>query len=946
MARMPLMIPLLILFFLLACQFGNAQVSNCTACPDVVSYYHSPSQPVCESAFVPSCCPVGFQNCTCRPIISSFVVNVNFTNTIRFCQGNSSPCCKQCSCTGDPHCISFAGQAKEWVVCDVRNSQCQFFYGNARANCAKATYLGQQCQMRRDPSGKLFCQYPLAAPQPQMNMYSKTYRSQSDGKMYQFRIELILSVFGSTSVIQIWDKVPTTVKLPDNNPTYTFSLTFATKKKRRITYCNYPSVYSSQIMTSPSEDILYIDNLDSAVQLQLNCNRRKSAWGTNWDVYSLEDPLFNPAQSGGFCYLGYIAEMGIDMNRTSACVTVDQELFAGYFKRYVGYGKRTCNNRSPLFLDECKTTWCSKPLQYLYPGEPAIPNWKAAGFSSINQCVQFTTTGDPQNFLRTICAVSPAVRFISSPALCDSIEVCRVCMQNVMDYPADVQQTLGKPAATKSPTVPCNINAFIADGLALKALPANVGGLEIQRGDLITNQWTSVFAATDSSINQQTQSCGCFEVDFPAQLGTGLYRMNQCFSNPPQDPCVGSPEYNITLSCGPPYATTFSPTKSPTASPNTNPKSPTSSPSRAPTSSIPTFSPSFAPTSSPTVCYDPNLGLSFCKNTPNTCNNNPNCVCSANHCVQNLAIPSCPLNLLPCCNAGDTQCINAFQQAKVGYEVCTGDELCLPSCCSGSYAATCQIPCNSTWGPTVSPSLSPITEKPSIAPSTSKPSFSPSHAPSHAPTLICNDPNKLYHPCTLTSNPCFGDSKCTCSAGQCVVNLYEQGCPTGLLPCCAPTDTTCINTYTSYGVNFEVCVNGTLCLPTCCSSLYESTCQAPCNTTIVSPQPTTLQPTSHAPTASPSFGTCIDKNAQFVMNNTCLFNTTSCGPTSKNCTCSIGNCVVPFSNCNDAGPNECCPDYETSCQGLGLNSTCPFGFICTPTCCSEIYSFACQPACY
>ena len=185
----------------------------------------------CVNVIAPSCCLGNFQNCGCRELYK-FVLEPPDVglDTIGFCNGPSKQCCSNCSCTGDPHCIAFDGNHVNWVICDTRNADCNFFAGGIKNVCPKVTYDGLPCVIRPDASGKSFCQPNPTLPPPVMVMYEKTYIGK-DSNHYQFKVLLNLAVYGTIDEIQIWDKIPVGVDISTVHPTYTFALEFLSSKK-------------------------------------------------------------------------------------------------------------------------------------------------------------------------------------------------------------------------------------------------------------------------------------------------------------------------------------------------------------------------------------------------------------------------------------------------------------------------------------------------------------------------------------------------------------------------------------------------------------------------------------------------------------------------------------------------------------------------------------------
>ena len=548
----------------------------------------------CVNIYAPSCCLGSYQNCGCREL-ATFVLNENEVglDTIGFCNAPTKQCCLDCSCTGDPHCVAFDGHHANWVVCDTRNADCNFFAGGIKNTCPRVKYDNLPCVIRPDASGKDFCQpNPLTTP-PVMVMYEKTYVGK-DAQTYQFKILLHLAVYGSIDQIDVWDKIPINQDISTVSPTYTFSLEFLSsrKKKRkhqpaRSALCLYPPGLEGIPISSTSE-VVSLMNLDSEVQLILQCNKRKSQWGTNWDVISLKDPFFDVTSSSGFCPTGVISEIGSNPQQVT-CTSIDFTLLTGYFKKYVHYPSKFCHVKSPTFLTDCKSKWCSNRVMFpSSPEEMLMSNYQLLGFSSVQACVAFVTPS--QNFLAAVCAVSPSIRPMD-PSQCESDSACYQCMNNVEDFPLDLPTILGpthEPAPTVAPTAPCNLDELLTSGLLLKQLPEGVGGIQINANT------APIFALTDDEINQAIASCGCFKLPMIASaFPAAIYQVNQCFPTRFSDECTGSTEYNLTLACvNENIVQTSVPSQSPTQLPSSSPVTPTGNPTNSPPSSPPPSSPS------------------------------------------------------------------------------------------------------------------------------------------------------------------------------------------------------------------------------------------------------------------------------------------------------------------------------------------------------------------
>lgn len=65
-----------------------------------------------------------------------------------FEETNSRSCCVQCSCAGDPNCISFEGDEELWVVCDARTVP----DSPVRRRNGFCKLTEEQCAQERDPS--------------------------------------------------------------------------------------------------------------------------------------------------------------------------------------------------------------------------------------------------------------------------------------------------------------------------------------------------------------------------------------------------------------------------------------------------------------------------------------------------------------------------------------------------------------------------------------------------------------------------------------------------------------------------------------------------------------------------------------------------------------------------------------------------------------------------
>jgi len=140
-----------------------------------------------------------------------------------------------------------------------------------------------------------------------------------------------------------------------------------------------------------------------------------------------------------------------------------------------------------------------------------------------------------------------------NPALCQSDDDCKSCMDDIMDYPEEIGTILqGSPVATASPTSACS--NVLAIGLARKSLSPQFSGVEIDYFDTTTSTWTPVFAL----FNSEVESCGCKPIvakstntDALVLMKAGKYRLKQCSglnNSPDQDLCTSAPGYNTTVS--------------------------------------------------------------------------------------------------------------------------------------------------------------------------------------------------------------------------------------------------------------------------------------------------------------------------------------------------------------------------------------------------------------
>jgi hypothetical protein len=262
------------------------------------------------------------------------------------------------------------------------------------------------------------------------------------------------------------------------------------------------------------------------------------ASNNRWDVISLVDPWWqttsvigtgNP-NSSGFCATGLIPENTGET--VGGCRTQDKQLamFHG------------CVNKP---MSTCYQQFCTKYASKLtFPGVAAKP-----------PCVAFMKMVDT-NYLAASCAVAK-MDAPADPSKCAKDKDCQKCMDDITDFPDEINVVLGakvNAVATSPPTNTCPKD-LVDTGLRRKKLSQETDGIQIEYQDPVTKNWNSVFALLDSEI----ASCGgCRNVmnvngsvaSNQALLTPGKYRIKQCTgldTNPNQALCDGALGYNATV---------------------------------------------------------------------------------------------------------------------------------------------------------------------------------------------------------------------------------------------------------------------------------------------------------------------------------------------------------------------------------------------------------------
>jgi hypothetical protein len=446
--------------------------------------------------------------------------------------------CATCRCIGDPHCISFAKTPASFVVCDVRDANCEFPKGQPLVKkCASLTYMGAQCVMRKDLTGHTFCMFPTTKPPPMMNMYSKQYLD-TNNVQQQFQIELTLQVYGSIGEVDITDA----------GQVYKFGFSFA----GHTLSCTVPPNLSSISSKPFSNGKIILDKLPSGVQISMQCIIKSHMWGSRWEVTELADEYVpNDPNRGGFCQTGVIPESdGIP----TPC-TMDRKilsLFEQWGYRCIGPDATFAPTPPPSDNSgaeaggwsayNCKQNWCTKSL---LSGIGGI-NWKYLGFSSVGACQNFVTVGG-DNFIKSVCAASPRSS-TKDPTQCQNDDGCRDCMDNLKDFPDDALDVL-RPQNTAG----CNPTSLFENGKANAGKPLLIGGVKILFQAPGTSTFQTIWQATDDDIALFNRQCGC--IDFMNQVteaaftAPGTYQVQQCY---PENQfitgrCTAAPGYALEV---------------------------------------------------------------------------------------------------------------------------------------------------------------------------------------------------------------------------------------------------------------------------------------------------------------------------------------------------------------------------------------------------------------
>ena len=499
------------------------------------------------------CQPSTEPGCTCQEGLNA-AINIS----MKLCP-STKQCCSSCRCIGDPHCVSFGNEAASWVVCDVRNAECQLPPPSTLSKtCSQQTYQGAQCLMRPDLTGHTFCQYPLSKPPPTLNMYSRTYVSTTTGLSQVFNITLQLGVFGSIDTITILD----------GGSTYKFGFSFKNKVLKCIVPSNLNQISSGKI--SGNGGTLLLDKLDSGVLIELQCIVIKHMWGTRWEVLTLQDDFLSGLTNrAGFCQTGIIPESAgspeteCNMDRT----LLTQFNLWGYYCQgpSSSFGSTAAPSMSSNASDVggvsitlCKQNWCSKPLLSTGTGI----NWVAANFSSLAACQNFVSVpGD--NFLAAVCCVAPGVDW-GHPATCSTDEACSNCVNDLKDFPIEMVDIL-KPAAvhppassqaaTRAPTSSCDPDSLLTLGLENAASGALLvtGGVKLLFQAEDETSATLIWQATDAEIEAYTSACGCIDFLLNSESITftsaGNYTIQQCFPENEfvMSQCLAAPTYLLEV---------------------------------------------------------------------------------------------------------------------------------------------------------------------------------------------------------------------------------------------------------------------------------------------------------------------------------------------------------------------------------------------------------------
>jgi len=511
--------------------------------------------------------------------------------------GDEDVCCRECTCFGDPNCISFEGVRDEWIPCDGRLADnCRM----KKSVCRNSTGPGgHQCKwLKRSDEWVSFeesgspCQPDFAREgYPTMNMYSV-----GDS----FSLQLVL---GERGVIKQVD-----LKTSDG----TFALNAATcfeydprEGKDALDAWTGDAVPSSWTATTPNELEIWHGIDDRALGLHVDIVCTKNFVPSNFNgtarprlnVHRLIDAEDSRDGESGFCSDDIILDKtGSHTERTSS---IQQDCLDENIPGLLETCKALMSSQCTYYqLDNRITEWCAKAdlARSLMVNEDSCVVSLTKG-TQAERNIKWTEAVCMINRLNVVSCKQDISQFgwdtflaTRSDGMIDDGNAIQSCTSDASLYGVDTSTCTQGVAVEYLQDEEWKQSFFIPNSMP----PCNneIVVNAVNHPELFLHP-IRISQCDQSSICTLANECeanGGFSTSF-------LFSSTDCpTASPTTSPTTAAPTDSPTVS-----PTTLAPTDSPTVSPTT--LAPTDSPTVSPTTLAPTDSPTpepTEPTSSPT----------------------------------------------------------------------------------------------------------------------------------------------------------------------------------------------------------------------------------------------------------------------------------------------------------------------------------------------------------
>lgn len=419
----------------------------------------------------------------------------------------TTTCCEQCSCYGDPHCNSFSGVSRSWFICDSRVQ--------GKNGCHESR---PKCESTMDPYGKpCIWQNPNNGPwdvaiKGAQCTYDKANSLQPDMVMYsfpQFLTQLYLGERGIIEAVQIAQRQNEKYFLTSDNCFATPNMPWRASLDANSPPKDPNWLPKSWTMVERDGDYIWRTNgIIGGVQLVIQCTQNRVRvngevrLGMTRLAVDIIDPIQGRADAAGFCQTG-LFDIELETPGALRGTAKLQNTCQANQNNELMIAKEICaQSTTKQGVNACKRKFC-----------------QAARPDDVQQCVKDIKK---HSWPKTFCAAYTTAS--RRPAACNGEQNCIRCIDDISDF--GWQAAIVKYVENTVPPGPS-----LTECTPPQDLPADLIGCDrgilIQYQDANTKQWIT-YRAIREGQSVCTTGPGQFNQNDNPELFSNRLRFAQC----------------------------------------------------------------------------------------------------------------------------------------------------------------------------------------------------------------------------------------------------------------------------------------------------------------------------------------------------------------------------------------------------------------------------------